>query len=132
MWLVKLRVHLERLEYPPPPETWCALIRPFLCIRSIGNHLLVFHSEIRSIRFCRVTDHRRLSEVKGKGLVVPKPCVYIFSGLEVCRQTRSYFYFFSVREGPGTHCLCMRQNSQKSWEFGYYRKIYVYCSVFIM
>ena len=75
-----------------PPETWCALIRPFLCITSIGNHLLVFHSEIRSIMFYRVTDHRRLSEVKGKGLVVPKPCVYIFSGLEVCRQTRSYFY----------------------------------------
>ena len=30
--------------------------------------------------------------------------------------------FYAERE-PGTHCLRMRQNSQKSWEFGYYRKI---------
>ena len=29
---------------------------------------------------------------------------------------------YAERE-PGTHCLRMRQNSQKSWEFGYYRKI---------
>ena len=30
---------------------------------------------------------------------------------------------YAERE-PGTHCLRMRQNSQKYWEFGYHRKLY--------
>jgi len=37
-----------------------------------------FLKKRHSTMTCRVTEHRRLSEVQGKGLVVP--CMYIFNG----------------------------------------------------
>ena len=40
------------------------------------------------------------------------------------RQTTRTQALFRGRKGePDTHCLRMRQNSQKSWEFGFFRKI---------
>ena len=44
----------------------------------------------------------------------------IYSEESNCTSLEPWLTFFLGGGGggePGTHCLCMRQNSQKSWEF---------------
>ena len=43
-------------------------------VRTCWYFLKKWHSSM----ICKITGHRRLSEIKGKGLVVP--CVYVFTG----------------------------------------------------
>ena len=46
--------------------------------REISRICWYFLQKRQSSIVCRITDHRRLSDVEGKGLVVP--CIYIFAG----------------------------------------------------
>ena len=46
--------------------------------RELARICWYFLKKRHSSMICKITEHRRLSEVEGKGLVVP--CVYIFSG----------------------------------------------------
>ena len=57
---------------------WKDLIVGHVPRSRVGKNLLVHLKKWHSSVICKITGHRRLSEVEGKGLVVP--CVYIFTG----------------------------------------------------
>ena len=46
--------------------------------RELARTCWYFLKKRHSSMICKITGHRRLSEIEGKGLVVP--CVYIFTG----------------------------------------------------
>ena len=46
--------------------------------RELARTCWYFLKKWHSCMICKITGHRRLSEIEGKGLIVP--CVYIFTG----------------------------------------------------